>query len=139
MGSLSAQWTIIDSPAGLRNEKLSDAVKAADWVVVPMQPSAFDIGATEDFLNVLREEKAIRKARTFVAMVGMRVDSRTKTAMKLQDFLAEAGFPVITNLRDTQLYMQAAEQGISLFDMSPSKVKRDMQEWGPLLHWLINT
>ena len=137
-GSLSAQWTVIDSPAGLRNEKLSDAVKAADWVVVPMQPSAFDIGATEDFLNVLREEKAIRKARTFVVMVGMRVDSRTKTAMKLQEFLAEAGFPVITNLRDTQLYMQAAEQGISLFDMSASKVKRDMQEWAPLLHWLVS-
>jgi chromosome partitioning protein len=136
--SLSADWTIIDSPAGLHGDKLTDAVKRADWVVVPMQSSAFDMGATQDFLDVLREEKAVRKERTFVVMVGMRVDIRTRSAQKLQDFLAQAGFPVLTNLRDTQIYLQAAEQGISLFDMRPSLVNRDLQQWAPLLHWLIN-
>ncbi|MES2553412.1 MAG: ParA family protein, partial [Pseudomonadota bacterium] len=50
--SLSADWSIIDSPAGLHGEKLSEAVKRADWVVVPMQSSTFDIGATQDFLQV---------------------------------------------------------------------------------------
>lgn len=136
--SLSADWTIIDSPAGLHGEKLSDAVKKADWVVVPMQQSAFDMGATQDFLEVLREEKAVRKERTFVAMVGMRVDIRTKSAMKLQEFLDQAGFPVMTNLRDAQIYMQAAEQGLSIFDMRASLAKRDVQQWAPLLHWLVN-
>ncbi|MEQ1600778.1 MAG: ParA family protein [Methylophilaceae bacterium] len=136
--SLSADWTIIDSPAGLHGDKLSDAVKRADWVVVPMQSSAFDMGATQDFLDVLREEKAVRKERTFVVMVGMRVDPRTKSAQKLQEFLAQAGFPVLTNLRDAQIYLQAAEQGLSLFDMRPSLVNRDLQQWAPLLHWLVN-
>ena len=136
--SLSAEWSIIDSPAGIHGDKLSDAVKRADWVIVPIQPSAFDIGATEDFLDILREEKAVRKERTFVAMVGMRVDPRTRTALKLQDFLSQAGFPVMTNLRDGQIYMQAAEQGLSLFDMRPSLVARDMQQWAPLLQWLVD-
>lgn len=136
--SLSAEWSIIDSPAGIHGDKLSDAVKRADWVIVPIQPSAFDIGATEDFLDILREEKAVRKERTFVAMVGMRVDPRTRTALKLQDFLNQAGFPVMTNLRDGQIYMQAAEQGLSLFDMRPSLVARDMQQWAPLLQWLVD-
>ncbi|MEO8419309.1 MAG: ParA family protein [Methylophilaceae bacterium] len=136
--SLSADWTIIDSQAGLHGDKLSDAVKRADLVVVPIQPSAFDMGATQDFLAILREEKAVRKERTFVAMVGMRVDSRTRTAAKLQEFLAQADFPVMANLRDGQIYMQAAEQGRSLFDMRPSLVNRDLQQWAPLLHWLIN-
>ncbi|ROH86208.1 ParA family protein [Pseudomethylobacillus aquaticus] len=134
--SLSAEWTIIDSPAGLHGDKLSDAVKRADRVIVPMQPSAFDIGATEDFLQILREEKAVRKERTFVAMVGMRVDSRTRTAVRMQEFLANAGFPVMTNLRDGQVYMQAAELGLSLFDMRPSLVNRDLLQWNPLLQWL---
>jgi len=136
--SLSAEWSVIDSPAGIHGDKLSDAVKRADWVIVPIQPSAFDIGATEDFLDILREEKAVRKERTFVAMVGMRVDPRTRTALKLQDFLSQAGFPVMTNLRDGQIYMQAAEQGLSLFDMRPSLVARDMQQWAPLLQWLVD-
>lgn len=136
--SLSAEWSVIDSPAGIHGDKLSDAVKRADWVIVPIQPSAFDIGATEDFLDILREEKAVRKERTFVAMVGMRVDPRTRTALKLQEFLDQAGFPVMTNLRDGQIYMQAAEQGLSLFDMRPSLVARDMQQWAPLLQWLVD-
>ncbi len=136
--SLSAEWSVIDSPAGIHGDKLSDAVKRADWVIVPIQPSAFDIGATEDFLDILRAEKAVRKERTFVAMVGMRVDTRTRTALKLQAFLDNAGFPVMTNLRDGQIYMQAAEQGMSLFDMRPSLVARDMQQWAPLLQWLMD-
>lgn len=136
--SMSAEWTIIDAPAGIHGDKLSDAVKKADWVIVPIQPSAFDIGATDDFLDILRAEKAVRKERTFVAMVGMRVDPRTKSAIKLQEFLGNAGFPVMTNLRDGQIYMQAAEQGMSIFDMRPSLVKRDIQQWTPLLHWLVS-
>ena len=135
--SLSADWTVIDSPAGLHGEKLSEAVKKVDMVIVPMQPSSFDIRATEQFLEILREEKAIRKERTFVAMVGMRIDSRTRTAQNLQQFLAQAGFPVTTYLRDGQIYMQAAEQGLSVFDMRPSLVKKDIQQWAPLLNWLL--
>lgn len=136
--SLSADWTIIDSPAGLHGDKLSEAVKVADWVVVPMQSSTFDIGATEDFLQILSDEKAVRKERTFVAMMGMRIDSRTKAAAKLADYLAEGDFPVMGHLRDAQVYVQAAEQGTSIFDMRPSLVARDVQQWAPLLHWIVN-
>ncbi|MCB5189168.1 ParA family protein [Methylobacillus arboreus] len=136
--SLSADWTIIDSPAGLRGEKLSQAVKDADFVIVPMQPSAFDIGATRDFLQILQEEKSIRKGRTFVSMIGMRVDNRTRAAQTLQEFLAASDFPSVGNLRNAQVYALAAEQGASLFDIRPSQVSRDLQQWAPLLHWLVN-
>jgi len=133
------EWQILDSPAGLHGEKLTDALKFADWVIVPIQPSAFDIGATSDFLEVLREEKAIRKQRAFVAMIGMRVDMRTRAAGTLTNFLKESGFPVLNNLRDAQIYRVAAEKGASLFDITPSLVSRDLQQWAPLLHWLMTT
>jgi chromosome partitioning protein len=136
--SLSADWTIIDSPAGLRGDKLTEAVKTADWVIVPIQPSAFDIGASHEFLETLREEKAVRKERTFVAVVGMRIDSRTRSAANLQRYLDKSGFPVMGNLRDAQVYALVAEQGASLFDIRPSQVTRDLQQWAPLLHWLVN-
>lgn len=131
------EWLIADSPAGFRDEKLSDAVKRADCVIVPVQPSAFDIGATRAFLEVLAEEKAVRKQKTFVAMVGMRVDSRTRSAGVLSEFMKQAGFPVPTCLRDAQIYTLAAEQGVSLFDIRPSQVTRDIQQWAPLLHWIM--
>jgi len=134
-----AEWMIVDSPAGLRGEKLSEAIKSADWVIVPVQPSAFDIGATRDFLEVLREEKAIRKQRAFVALAGIRVDARTRTAANLQSFMESTGLPILTYLREAQVYRLAAEQGASLFDIRPSLVTRDLQQWAPLLHWLVNS
>jgi chromosome partitioning protein len=105
-------------------------------VIVPIQPSAFDMGATSDFLDLLAEEKAVRKNKTFVALVGMRVNSRTLAAAELADFMEHTGFPVLTYLRNAQVYATAAELGISLFDMRPSVVAQDVEQWAPLLEWV---
>ena len=103
---------------------------------MPIQPSAFDMGASSDFLDHLAEEKAVRKNKTFVALVGMRVNSRTHAAATLADFMEETGFPVLTHLRNAQVYATAAELGIGLFDMRPSLVTQDMEQWAPLLNWI---
>ena len=129
-------WVITDSPAGLRDEKLADAVKAADCVIVPVQPSAFDIGATSDFLEVLAAEKSIRKNKTFVALVGMRVNLRTHSAVKLAAFMQAANLPVLAYLRNAQAYVTAAEQGLSIFDMRASLVAQDVAQWKQLLQWI---
>lgn len=134
--ALKPDWMVIDSPAGLHGAKLSAAVKLAELVIVPVQPSAFDMLATDDFLRVLREEKAIRKGRSQVAMVGMRVDPRTRSATELAEFLLAAEFPVLTYLRDTQLYVQCAHEGVSLFDLPASRTTRDMEQWQALLEWI---
>jgi chromosome partitioning protein len=129
-------WLITDSPAGLRDDKLTEAVKAADCVIVPIQPSAFDIGATSDFLQVLAEEKSVRKNKTFVALVGMRVSMRTNSAVKLAEFMQQADLPVLAYLRNTQVYVTAAEQGLSIFDMRPSLVEQEIAQWKRLLQWV---
>lgn len=135
--NLDADWNVIDSPAGLRGEKLTEAIKDADWIIVPVQPSIFDMGATKDFLETLRDEKSIRKERAFVAMVGTRVNVRAQSSDTLNAFLEDTGFPVLTCLRNAQVYIQAAEQGASLFDFRPSLIAKDMEQWAPLLNWLI--
>lgn len=130
-------WLIVDSPAGFRGDKLTNAVKAADCVIVPIQPSAFDIVATRDFLETLATEKAIRKEKTFVALVGMRVNSRTHAAAGLAEFMEQTGHLVLTYLRNAQVYVTAAEQGLGIFDMRPSLVEQDLQQWDPLLQWVL--
>lgn len=132
----NVEIVIIDSPAGIRGDKLSDAVKDADWVIVPMQTSTYDINATQVFMNILKAEKAVRKERTFVAMLGMRVDMRTKAAANLAQYLAENGFPVVGNLRNAQIYAHTAEQGISIFDIPLYQAKKDIEQWAPLLKWM---
>jgi chromosome partitioning protein len=134
---VEADWLITDSPAGLRDDKLAAAVKQATCVIVPIQPSAFDIGAARDFLDILAEEKAIRKSKTFVALVGMRVNLRTHAAAKLAEVMQQTGLPVLTYLRNAQVYTLAAEQGSSIFDMRPSMVTQDLEQWSPLLSWVL--
>jgi len=129
-------WLITDSPAGFRGDKLEKAVKKADCILVPIQPSAFDIGATEDFIKVLQAEKAVRKNKTFVGLIGMRVSSRTNSAKVLTEFMAAQDFPIVSHLRNTQNYMNAAARGFTLFDMRPSFVTKDLAQWSPIIDWV---
>ena len=129
-------WLVLDSPAGLHGEKLSDLLKRVEKVIVPIVPSSFDLAATKLFLNDLAEEKVVRKGKAFVAIVGMRVDARTRAAEKLDEFLAPIDLPVLTHLRDTQNYVAAAFDGKSIFDMAPSSVTQDVMQWQPIIKWL---
>ena len=70
-------WLVIDSPAGLHGEELRDAVRRADMLIVPVTPSAFDMDATQRFLDQIAQYKAIKQGEVEIGLVGMRVDSRT--------------------------------------------------------------
>jgi chromosome partitioning protein len=127
---------VLDSPAGLHGEKLSELLKRVEKVLVPLVPSSFDLDATRVFLNELRKEKTIRSGKAFVAIVGMRVDARTRAAERLDDFLTPIELPVLTHLRDTQNYVTAAFDGKSIFDMAPSSVAQDLAQWQPIVDWI---
>jgi chromosome partitioning protein len=127
---------VLDSPAGLHGDKLAELIKRVEKVIVPIVPSSFDFAATRAFLDELMQEKAVRKGKAFVAIVGMRVDARTRAAEKLDEFLAPIDLPVLTHLRDTQNYVSAAFEGKSIFEMAPSSVAQDLAQWQPILKWL---
>lgn len=127
---------VLDTPAGLHGKKLDVVVKSIHRVIVPLQPSIFDILATRDFLDVLLEEKAVRRQQTFVAVVGMRVDPRTRAAHELERFLEGLDVPVLGFLRDTQTYVQAAAHGLTLFDLSPSRAEKDLPQWQGIIDWV---
>ncbi len=141
MGKAALQkvdWVIVDSPGGLKDKKISDAVSAADVVLVPIAPSAFDIGAADDFLAMLAEEKNIRKEKTFVGLVGMRVTPRTKSADRLQTFIENSAFDLVSMLRASQLYVSAAEEGLSIFELKALLKDIDIAQWNPIVDWVLS-
>ncbi|WP_034297897.1 ParA family protein [Herbaspirillum sp. RV1423] len=127
---------VLDTPAGLHGWRLNDVLKMADKVVVPLQPSIFDILATQDFLRRLAEEKAVRQGEIDVGIVGMRVDARTRSAEQLHRFIEGLNLPVLSYLRDTQNYVQLAAHGLTLWDIAPSRVQRDIEQWQPIIDWV---
>lgn len=130
-------WLILDAPAGIHGKMLDRALKIAHKVIVPVQPSVFDMAASGNFMQELLKEKSIRKHKTFVGIVGMRVDPRTRAASTLSAFLHQFDLPIVTWLRDTQVYANAAFNGLSIFDLPASVGGRDIEQWHPLLEWVM--
>ncbi len=125
---------VLDTSAGLHGKDLIDVTRHADMVLVPLQPSLFDIQATHTFV---REVAALKRApHVRIALVGMRVREVTLSADHLKTFLGELGLPVLGMLRDTQNYVQVAARGLTLWDVAPSRVERDLAQWARILEWV---
>lgn len=132
----SPDWLVIDSPAGLHGKMMERALKLATRVVVPISPSMFDMAASQDFLEALQAERAVRKGRIFVGVVGMRIDPRTRMGLILQEFLEKQDLPVLAYLRYAQSYVNAAFEGKSLFDLPHHLASRELEQWDYLINWL---
>ena len=125
---------VLDTPAGMHGKLLQDVLKIADKVVVPLQPSIFDIYATRAFLDALAQHG--KASRTQVGIIGTRVDARTIAADHLQEFVDSLGLPVLGFLRQTQNYVHLAARGLTLTDVAPGKVERDLEQWQGIWRWL---
>jgi chromosome partitioning protein len=129
-------WLIMDTPAALHGKNLERAIKPVDKVLMPVQPSLFDMAATRNFIAALHEEHLLRKGKYFLGIVGMRVDARTRAAVTLEAFLKQFDLPVLTYLRDAQVYANTAFQGKSIFDLPHYLNEKDLEDWKPILKWL---
>lgn len=125
---------VLDTPAGMHGKMFREVLQLADKVVVPLQPSIFDIFATRAFLDEMAEHRKASKMQ--VAIVGMRVDPRTIAADKLHDFVDNLGLPVLGYLRHTQNYIHLAARGLTIFDVAPGRVERDLDQWEDICRWL---
>ena len=131
-----ADWLVIDSPAALHGKNLEHALKLVHRVVVPIAPSLYDIQASFDFLQNLNGVKAARKGRVQIGVVGMRMAPRTRAAATLEQFLQQIEMPVLAYLREAQVYVNAAFEGKSIFDLPPYQAEHDVAQWVTLLDWL---
>lgn len=130
---------VLDTPAGLHGKKLAQALKVADRVLVPLQPSLFDIQATYDFVRELQDAARDRDGpagRPDIALVAMRVREGTLSQQQLHQFIEQLRLPLLAELRDTQNYVQLAARGLTLWDIAPGRVARDLAQWEGLCAWL---
>jgi chromosome partitioning protein len=126
---------VLDTPAGLGGKRLDAVLRIADKLLVPLQPSLFDINATYAFLRTVLEHK--RAGEFAIGVIGMRVREHTISNDRLHDWAATLRVPVVTWLRDTQNYVHMAAHGLTLWDVAPSRVERDLEQWQPLVEWVL--
>ena len=125
---------VLDTPAGLHGKRLDAVLRIADRILIPLQPSLFDIQTTHAFVCALREHR--RAGEVQLGLVGMRVREHTRAHEQLHQYLSTLPLPVVTWLRDTQNYVHLAARGLTLWDVAKSRVERDLEQWQPLVSWL---
>ena len=130
----NTQRLIMDAPARVAKPQLKRLFEFADRVVVPVLPSPLDIRAAGHFIGELMFDGLLKESS--VALVANRVRENTLIYHNLIGFLAKVKIPLVAQLRDTQNYIRAAEQGHGIFEMSPYQTGRDVEQWRALIKWI---
>jgi chromosome partitioning protein len=125
---------VLDTPAGLHGKRLDEVMKLADKVLIPLQPSIFDIHATHEFVTQLLAHR--RSDKVQLAVVGMRTREGTISTDQLRTFLQGVGVPLLGFLRDTQNYVHLAAHGLTLWDVASTRFQGDREQWEPIVTWV---
>jgi chromosome partitioning protein len=127
---------ILDSPAHIKGREVSDLVRRADSIVVPVLPSPIDIRAAAHFIGDILTLGKIRAHEARIAVVANRVKEHTLVYEKLEAFLNSLKIPFVTHLRDSMNYIRAAERGMGVLELPLYLIERELEQWKPLVQWL---
>lgn len=131
-----ADVLLYDTPAAVHGKQLTDLVRRAQTVVIPVLPSPLDIRAAAHFIGDLLTVGRVSRQEVKLAVVANRVRENTRVYHRLYRFLRSLDIPFVGVLRDTQNYIRAAEYGRGIFEMAPSMVAQDLEQWTPVVRWL---
>ena len=127
---------IVDLPAGLSHDQLYSQTYDANSILIPVLPSDIDIySATRFIADLLLVAQVDRRARS-LGIIANRTRENTKSFRMLMRFLTSLEIPLIARLRDSQNYVQAAAEGIGIYEMPMYKAKKDIEQLDPLIAWL---
>jgi len=132
----NADILVIDAPARSHGAELTDLVKHAETIVVPVLPSTIDMQATTTFLEELRGVPKVAKKQAKIAAVANRVRDNTLIFDDLDEYLTKARIPYVAALREAQNYVRAYTRGIGIFELPEYLAWPDWAEWEPLTAWL---
>ncbi len=97
------------------------AIKAADFVLIPVQPSPYDIWATADLVELVKQRIEVTDGRLQAAFVVSRAIKGTKIGAEVAEALAGYGLPVLES-RITQrvVYPGTAANGTTVMEAEPT-------------------
>ncbi len=127
---------IYDAPAGTHGKDLTPMLKRVQTALIPVLPSPIDMRACAHFIQDILTMGRVSRDEVKLAVIANRVREHTLIYQSLETFLTALDIPFVTTLRDTQNYIRAAERGLGIFEMAPSAVEFDLEQWQPLIKWL---
>lgn len=97
------------------------AIKAASFVLIPVQPSPYDIWATADLVELVKQRIEVTDGKLQAAFVVSRAIKGTRIGAEVTEALAGYGLPILES-RITQRvsYPGTAAAGTTVMDADPA-------------------
>ena len=96
------------------------AIKAATFILIPVQPSPYDIWATADLVDLVKQRIEITEGKLQAAFVVSRAIKGTKIGAEVNDALAGYGLPVLeARISQRVIYPGTAAIGTTVLDDEP--------------------
>ena len=118
---------LIDCPPQYA-EPSAEAIRIADLVLVPVQPSQLDVWATKAIVDLIKVRQAVFKGRPKAVFVMSRVVPRTRLAERLRETLAQQFFPTLASSTTQRVaYAEATQSGLTVFDGKPGPARWEIE------------
>ena len=132
----SADVVVVDAPARSHGKELTELVRHAETIIVPVLPSTIDMQATTTFINELKNVGKVKRKQAKIATVANRVRDNTLIWDELDEYLTKTRVPYVAALREAQNYVRAYTRGLGIFELPEYLAWPDWDEWEPLTAWM---
>lgn len=132
------EYLIIDAPGALTDDHAEQLISEAHAIIIPIQPSFFDIDSTRRFLKHLQDIKRIRKGKVEILLLANRTKPNAASNQDIQHFFDKIDQQPVAWISERAPYSRLAMEGLSVFD-KPQKIYRELQaQWQPVLNAIID-
>ena len=129
-------YVIMDAPARVHGKELTQLIRKAETILFPVLPSPIDMRAATKYMEEVKKNGRVSRKEVKIGVLANRVRENTIVFSELYDFIKSMRLPYVATLHDRQNYIRAEERGIGIFEMAPSQVYQDLEDWKQLTKWL---
>lgn len=130
------QVLVIDAPARTHGPEMTELVRRAETILVPVLPSPIDLKACSHFMSELLELSKVQRDRVRLAVIANRVRENTLMFEALDKYLGKLKVPYLTALRQSTNYLRAFQRGMGIFELPHYLAWPDWEQWEPITRWL---
>jgi chromosome partitioning protein len=127
---------VIDAPARSHGKELTDLVRHAETIIVPVLPSTIDMQASDRFIKELQAVGKVASKKAKIGVVANRVREYTLIFDELDEYLTKLRVPYVASLREAQNYVRAYTRGLGIYELPEYLAWPDWEQWEPLISWV---
>ncbi len=113
-------WLIIDGAPQIAELAVA-AIKCADMILIPVQPSPYDVWACEDLVEIIKTRQEVTNGKPKAAFVISRVIKNTQLSKEIGEALEGYDLPVFKHFTSQRvIYPKSAATGSTVLDADAS-------------------